>query len=79
MAAPRTLLTLAERVPGRPVGDTVWEVITAVPTVVHPSVCIGVDLGQLEERREMNESNPIPHSGGSDSELGDTKGQHGAT
>lgn len=58
MVVPRTLLTLAERVPGRPVGDAIWEVIATVPTLVHPSMGIGVDLGQLEERQEMTENNP---------------------
>lgn len=64
MAIPRTPLTLAERVPGRPIGDAIWEVITAVPALVHPAMRIGVDLSQLEKRQKMTANNPNSHSPG---------------
>lgn len=48
------LLTLAERVPGSPIGDAIWKIIPTVPTLVHPAMCIGVDLGQLEGKQAQS-------------------------
>lgn len=55
MLVPSILLTLAEGIPGSPIGDAVWEVIPTVPTLVHPSMCIGVDLRQLQVKRVKND------------------------
>lgn len=52
---PRIILTLAEGIPGSPIGDAVWEVIPTVPTLVHPSMCIGVDLRQLQVKWVRND------------------------
>lgn len=41
------MLTLAEGIPGGPIGDAMSKEIATVPTQVHPSMGIGIALGQL--------------------------------